>query len=242
MRKGAKYMIRIAVADDDKECTRQLCQYIDDFARESGQNCDVTVYHDGDELVERYKAQFDIILLDVEMPFLNGMTAAELIRRQDPEVIIIFITNMAQYAIRGYEVNAIDFIVKPVSYYVFADKLRKAIQFSKNHAEKDFVIQTEDSIFKITCSQIIYVEKDKNYLVLHTKRGDHRIRGTMASMEESLKNEGFSKCISGCLLNLRYVTGVDKDTVWVEDTPLPLSRQRKKEFKEDFMRYLGGGF
>lgn len=116
------------------------------------------------------------------------------------------------------------------------------IQFAKRHTEKDFIIQTEDSILKLPCSQIVYVEKDKNYLVFPTKRGDYRVRGTMVSMEESLQEEGFSKCISGCLVNLKYVTGVDKDTVWVEETPLPLSRQRKKGFKEDFMRYLGGGF
>lgn len=104
-----------------------------------------------------------------------------------------FVTNMAQYAIRGYEVNAIDFIVKPVGYYVFADKLEKAIRFSRRNTEKEFVIQTEDSIIKIACSQIIYIEKDKNYMICHTKMGDYRIRGTIASMEEKLTGEGFSK-------------------------------------------------
>ena len=149
---------------------------------------------------------------------------------------------MAQYAIHGYEVNAIDFIVKPVSYYVFTDKLNKAIRFSRLNMEKDFVIQTEDSIIKLTSSQIIYVEKDKNYLVFHTKQGVYRSRGTISELEQQLSGEGFSECINGCLVNLKYVTKMEKDTVWVDEVPLPITRRRKKEFKEDFMKYLGGDF
>lgn len=174
------------------------------------------------------------------MPHMDGMEAAKKIHQADQALGIIFVTNMAQYAIRGYEVDAIDFIVKPVSYYVFADKLEKAIRYSKRNAEKDFILQTEDAIIRLTCSQIFYIEKDKNYLLYHTAQGDFRVRGTMTALEEELNREGFSKCINGCLVNLKYVTKFGKDTVWIQDTPLPVSRNRKKEFREDFMRYLGG--
>ena len=104
------------------------------------------------------------------------------------------------------------------------------------------MVQTEESIVKLTSSQLLYIEKDKNYLVYHTLKGEFRVRGTLITLEESLKGEGFSKCISGCLVNLRYVTKISKDMVWVEQTPLPISRHRSREFKEDFMRYLGGDY
>ncbi|MDO5349149.1 MAG: LytTR family DNA-binding domain-containing protein [Lachnospiraceae bacterium] len=235
-------MIRIGLVDDDLGHLQLMKTFIKRYEKEEGASFQIEEFRNGLNFVEDYNGTLDVVFLDIEMPHMDGMTAAKQIREKDQALGIVFVTNMAQYAIRGYEVNAIDFIVKPVSYYVFADKLRKAIGFSRRNAEKDFVIQTEDSVFKVPCSKIVYVEKDKNYLVFHTKKGDYRARGTMASMEERLKDEGFSKCISGCLLNLRFVTGIDKDTVWVGDTPLPISRQRKKEFKEDFMRYLGGGF
>ena len=192
--------------------------------------------------VEDYDGNLDVIFLDIEMPHMDGMTAAKKIREKDQALGIVFVTNMAQYAIHGYEVNAIDFIVKPVSYYVFTDKLNKAIRFSRLNMEKDFVIQTEDSIIKLTSSQIIYVEKDKNYLVFHTKQGVYRSRGTISELEQQLSGEGFSECINGCLVNLKYVTKMEKDTVWVDEVPLPITRRRKKEFKEDFMKYLGGDF
>lgn len=94
--------------------------------------------------------------------------------------------------------NAIDFIVKPVEYYVFTDKLKKALRFSKLNMEKEIVIDTEEVVAKLRVSQITYIEKDKNYLIYHTKGDTYRVRGTMISAEEILKAEGFSKCISGC--------------------------------------------
>ena len=116
-------MIRMAIVEDEQQYAKQLREYVDRFSQQLGESFDVTEYSDGDGLVEGFHAQFDIILMDVEMPFLDGMTAAELIRRTDPQVVIIFITNMAQYAIHGYEVDAIEYMVKPVEYYNFFDKI-----------------------------------------------------------------------------------------------------------------------
>lgn len=235
-------MIRIGLVDDDLNHLQLLHGFIKQYEVEEGTSFHVEEYQNGLNFVEDYDGALDVVFLDIEMPHMDGMTAARKIREVDQALAIVFVTNMAQYAIHGYEVSAIDFIVKPVSYYVFADKLRKAIRFSQLNAEKEFVIQTEDSVIKLSCSRLLYIEKDKNYLIYHTREGEtYRVRGTMTALEEELQREGFSKCISGCLVNLKYVTKFVKDTVWVESTPLPVSRQRRKEFKEDFMKYLGGG-
>lgn len=235
-------MIRIGLIDDDLDHLRLMKSFLTQYEKEEKVNFSIKEFNDGLNFVEDYDGNLDVIFLDIEMPHMDGMTAAKKIREKDQALGIVFVTNMAQYAIHGYEVNAIDFIVKPVSYYVFTDKLNKAIRFSRLNMEKDFVIQTEDSIIKLTSSQIIYVEKDKNYLVFHTKQGVCRSRGTISELEQQLSREGFSECINGCLVNLKYVTKMEKDTVWVDEVPLPITRRRKKEFKEDFMKYLGGDF
>lgn len=233
-------MIRIGLIDDDLEHLARMKSFLARYEEEEQVHFQIQEFHNGLNFVEDYDGSLNVVFLDIEMPHMDGMTAAKNIRERDPALGIVFITNMAQYAIRGYEVNAIDFIVKPVSYYVFADKLEKAIRFSRQNAEKELVLQTEEAFVKLPCSQVLYIEKEKNYLLYHTKKGAFRARGTLISAEEELSREGFFKCSSGGLINLKYVTRLEKDTVWIENEPLPVSRNRKKELKEAFLKYLGG--
>ena len=86
------------------------------------------------------------------------------------------------------------------------------------------------------------VNNTKIYRYNETRDQVYRIRGTIADVEDAFRKEGFSKCISGCLVNLKYVTKASKDTVWLSDITLPISRQRRNGFKEDLMRYMGGGY
>ena len=94
---------------------------------------------------------------------MDGMTAARKLRKLDSGIAIVFVTNMAQYAIHGYEVDAIDFIVKPISYYVFKDKLEKSMRSLELNKDKTIIVHDNDSVMKIKVSQILYIEKNKNY-------------------------------------------------------------------------------
>ena len=172
-------MISVAIVEDEAAYAEQLREFLVRYSQESGHEFEISIFSDGDEIVEGYKAQYDLILLDVEMKFMDGMTAAEEIRRVDPEVVIIFITNMAQYAIRGYAVDAMDYVLKPVSYFAFSQRLSRAIQRMKKRARRYMTISIKGGAQKLDIDKIYYVESQGHNLIFHTEQGDHVTSGTM---------------------------------------------------------------
>ena len=120
-------MIRIAVVEDEDEFAAELTDYLDRFKKENNIQLSVKRFRDGTEVTEGYTGEYDLILMDIQMQRMDGMRAAEMIRRQDPRVIIIFITNRADYAIRGYQVDALDYVLKPVNYLSFTQKMRQML-------------------------------------------------------------------------------------------------------------------
>ena len=147
-------MIRIAIVEDDEKYIATLKKYLEQYKEENGQEIEITVYHDGDEIAAFYRAQFDIILMDIEMKFIDGMTAAEEIRKKDTKVSIIFITNAPQYAIRGYEVGALDYILKPVPYFTFSQKLSRAVAKMEKRSRKWITIPVKGGVMRMDLSAV----------------------------------------------------------------------------------------
>lgn len=232
-------MLHIAIAEDDPSYVRQLQEYLERYSRESGEPIETTVFTDGDELVEGYRAQFDLILLDVEMPFLDGMTAAEEIRRRDTEVVIIFITNMPQYAIKGYAVDALDYVLKPVSYFAFTQRLERAIARMKRREQKFIMIPVKGGSQKVDVSRLYYVESQGHTLLYHTASGVYASTGTMKEVEARLGVLHFCRGNNGYLINLEHVDGVQDGFALVHGERLQLSRPRRAAFLEALTNYLG---
>ena len=232
--------MRAAIVDDDVKDRELLYNFIQRYRSETGEDIRADFFPGSLEFLESFHADYDIIFLDIEMPGMDRMKVAHEVRRTDQTAGIIFITNMAQYAIRGYEVSAIDFMVKPVNYYNFVDKLKRAVDFSSRRARKDLVLRREDEIIRVSVSDLFYVEKDGNNLVYHTRNGEFRERGSMQALKAKLDSVAFSECMSGCLVNLAFVEKLEKDTVLVAGISLPMSRRRKKDFIQNFIEYVGG--
>lgn len=233
-------MIRTALVDDEPRDLELLHAHLTRYAREMRQELEVQEFSNGLEFLERFEGGFDIVFMDVDMPHFNGIEIARRLRRADPVVVLVFVTNIAQYAICGYEVNAIDYLIKPVSYFTFTDKMGKALRFVQRRPEQSLVLPVEDGFLKLPVSEVCYLEKDKNYILYHTQREVYRDRGSMTEMSARLEKAGFSRCTSGCLVNLRYVTRVGKEMVWLGEVCLPLARSQRKSFTADFLAYLGG--
>lgn len=233
-------MIRVALVDDEESSIRQLKEYLMQYQKERNVTMQIETFLDGDEIVENYKAEYDMIILDIEMRFMDGMTAAQLIREKDPEVVIIFITNMAQYAIKGYTVNATDYVLKPVSYFSFSQRLDKVINRINRKVNKFIAVSIKGGTVKLYISDICYIESQGHRLIFHTKEQEYVTFATMKEVEEKLKDMDFFRCNKGCLLNLSYVDGVMDGCVIINGDRLAISRARKKDFTEALTNYLGG--
>lgn len=232
-------MIRIAIVEDEDDYVSQLTDYLKKYEKTIGEDLNVTIYRDGDGIIEKYKPQYDIILMDIHMKFVDGMTAAEEIRKVDSKVIIIFITNMTQYAIRGYEVDALDYILKPVSYFAFCERLGRAISRLKRRSSNFITLTVKGGILRLDTSDIYYVESQGHNLIYHTGSGEHISSGTMKSAEEQLANFGFSRGNKSYLINLEHVEGVQDKCAQVKGDSLQLSRPRYNAFMQDLAKYWG---
>ena len=232
-------MLRVAIVEDDELYAKQLGTYLQQFEEEYKEPVEITYFTDGDQIVQKYQSQYDIILMDIEMKFVDGMTAAEEIRKMDSEVVIIFITNMAQYAIRGYAVDALDYVLKPISYFAFSQKLVRARNRMKKRESKAIIVNMKDGAVRINLANIYYIESQGHTMVLHTILGNYETAGTMKSMEEKLADLNFSRGNYGYLINLQHVDDVSDGCAVIKGEKLPLSRTRKKKFMEDLTKYWG---
>ena len=232
-------MIKIAIVEDEVMYANQLQDYLKQYEKENGELFEITVYTDGDEIVHKYRSQFDIILMDVEMKFMDGMSAAEEIRKVDTEVVIIFITNMPQYAIRGYAVDALDYVLKPVSYFAFSQRLSRAIGRMKKRETKNISVNVKGGTIRLDVANIYYIESQGHNLIFHTASGEYEAPGTMKEVEDKLGKLNFFRGNQGYLINLTHVEGVQESCALVKGEQLLLSRARRKDFMEALTCYWG---
>ena len=235
----------IVIVEDNPKDAARLKVYIDRYISSQDVAAEVTVYGDGRSLLQNYREQIDILFLDIELPQMNGMTVAEKVREQDPFVSIIFMTNMAQYALKGYEVEALGFIVKPASYFLFEKYIAKAIAVSRKNERlkaNNIVTLGTDSHFKrVRTDDIVYIIKEKNYIVYYTmNEPPFRERGTMKDILDRFENTTIKQCASGCMVNLQYVSKKVGNDVMIAGQTFSITLPFRKSFTQELMDYMRG--
>ena len=186
-------MLHIAIVEDDAEVREQLVGYVRRYERQFGPMFDLTTFADGDEIVSDYRAVYDIIMLDVQMRRMDGMAAAEAIRKVDSDVILIFITNMAQFAIRGYAVDALDYVLKPVPYFAFSQQLQKAVNRLQKRQKTFLTVPVDGGLRRVDVAAIYYLESQGHYVHFYTEAGELVAPGSLKSYEEKLAGKPFTR-------------------------------------------------
>ena len=233
-------MLKIAVVEDQQEVRDELCRFIRQYAAENSLQVEVLPIEDGAVIAEHYEPGYDIIFMDVEMPGLDGFGAAEKIRAVDADAVLVFVTNMAQYAIRGYAVGALDYVLKPVPYFAFSQQLQKALGQLEKRERHYLAVAVDGGMRRLDAAEIYYLESEGHKVHFYTEKEDFIVPGTLKNYEEKLVGRAFARCNSGYLVNLAQVSGVQQDMVQVGPYALQISRPRRKAFMAGLADYIGG--
>lgn len=244
-------MVKIGIIDDEKEARERLREELARFESEYELEFKVLEFDSALSYLSAETGACDILYLDIDMPQMTGMELAEKIRETDHEVIIIFCTNLQQFALNGYSVSALGFLVKPVQWYSFHLYLGRAIKVIENRAhqwekqEARKIVVKDGPLSKVVdAADVKYVEVRQHYLLYHIedkKTGQETViktRGSMQDVAGLLSSYGFVRCSSSFLVNLSHITAVSRMNIYLGTEILPIGRTYKDSFTREFSKFL----
>lgn len=229
--------MKIAIVEDKKQHSESLRDYLSRYAEEKGVFFDIHSFPDGLKFLEGYNSPFDIVFMDVEMPHINGIETAKRLREIDRNICLIFITEFSQFAINGYEVEAFDFIAKPVEYEKFSARLTKAIDAVNQKEYGTVCIKNRDMIRIVKINDICYIENRNHKIVYHLINEDIETWDSLDNVEKLLPAERFARCSTSHLINFAYVISIKGNEVFLPNARLSITRLKKKEFINKFIHF-----
>lgn len=235
-------MYRAIIVEDDQGAADALRAHLSRFGNEAQVEFSVEVLSSALELLET-RHPCDIYFLDIGLPGVNGMEAAQIIRQTDEVTPIVFVTDLAQYAVRGYSVDALDFMVKPVGYQDFALRMRRALRVMARNDGARVTLPTATGLRVVALRDVVFVEIIKHDLYWHVAGVAEplRMRGSLKALEEELPQDRFCRIAAGYIVNMGHITAAGGSEVTMSDgTRLAVSRSRKAEALAAFSRFAGG--
>lgn len=243
-------MFRIAICEDEKAQRDYLTGLMERWQAISGEKASVDTYASGEQYLfeTEGKEPYNLLLLDIQMEKMNGVELARKVREQDVKVSIVFLTGMKDYAIEGYEVGAVRYLLKPVKENEFFSLLDKLFEKAKEQEEDYFLFQTGGTTNRVLFSEILYAEADGHYVVLKTAGREEtglskewKWKENISSLSEKLEAKGFFLLRRGLFVNLARVEQIGKTECTLENGEvLPVSKARYQALNEAFIAYYTG--
>ena len=233
-------MYKIAIVDDEEKARSVLMAYLVKFGETENISFSFFEYPNGESFLDDLQKQnFDVIFLDIEMPGLNGIETGKKLRLVSKNSIVIFVTNLAQYAINGYSIHAYDYIVKPLNYEVFYLKMKEMLPILKRLEKHTLAVRLNYSkLITIVTEEILYVESKSHHIFYHMEDGNvHQVYTSLSSAEKMLPTDSFVRCNSCYVVNLGQIDLIDGEDVLLKNERLKISRPKKKSFVQAYKDY-----
>lgn len=228
--------MRIAICDDDEIQLNNTSQALENAYKSLDLLTDI--YQDGQSLLlAAAHTHYDLVILDIEMPGLNGIETARQLRALEEKIVIVFLTSHVEYALEGYEVNALRYLTKPVSKQKLLEIINWLLEREKR--ERRLLLRAEDSMVSVSISDILYMEAQNQNIRVVTVQGTYLNRYNLSDYEEECRRYGFFRIHRGYLVNLAHVSRVTgRDAVMEDGSHLPVSRAKEKAFKEALYSFI----
>ena len=231
-------LLHVAIVEDDPLFSNKIKEYLERFSSETGRIIRYEHFEDGKAFIDGRPDEFELILFDIEMPRMDRMEAASQIRKTNSSAIIIFITSLAQYAYKGYEVEALDYMVKPITYATFSLRMQKVLLKTKCSDTRLKIGGITKQRF-VPVRDIYYIESLGHNLTYHTKEGvfSENTRQSLKKLESTLADYGFAKVSGSVIVSLRYVKRIKGNIVEMPDGTVEITRTMKDSFLSELLRF-----
>lgn len=230
-------MISVAVVEDQEKDRNEMSKALSEYQHLHNVVFEVKYFKDGLDFLGD-KNFFDMVFLDIELPYMNGIKVAKKYRENNKNSILIFVTNMGKLAIQGYEVDATDFIVKPLRVPVFLTKMEKYVSIAKSKQKKSLLLHTKSADIFVNINDIRLIEVAEHKVYFYTANQTYEVWGTLKLYVSEMPPEEFVLCNSGCMVNLKYVESIGADTITCNGKVISLSRAKRKNVIEAATKYM----
>lgn len=227
---------RIAICDDEQNQIEYITSIVTSWSAHEGHGCEIRTFASAEAFLFEYEEDkaYDILLLDVEMKNMNGIELAKRIRKDNNRAEIIFITSHFEFVGEGYEVDALHYLIKPISAEKLTQVLTKAAE--KISVEPpSVVISCEGETVKLYEADIRYVESFLHYIVIHTKDNEYKIKENISVFENKV-SDVFYRIHRSYLVSLKHITRISRTSVNIGNTELPLSRGKYDDINRAFIQ------
>lgn len=238
---SASKLVRILIVEDDKNEAAALISFLERYEQLHSQPFIISVTNTAFEIIDTIP-DADIMFMDIGLPGINGMEAAGILRMKGVRIPVIFITSLAQYAVNSYEVDALDFMVKPVKYESFALRMDRALRVIRRTLGRSIVVKTKGGMQVIPITTVTAITVDVHTIRYHQSDGTvFEARGSMGKVAQELEGTSFVRVTSGTLVNMDYVRSVD---IWgvklSTGEEYPISRPKRRDVLREIANYFGG--